>query len=712
MAQTAAGADVTTLAGVTTSAPERAAAPAAVAAAPERPVVFLSEVVVGGLIVATGLLAWAALALAHLGWFSLGAVLAVWAVVVIGLGFACRRCAPVRVRLDRTASVGVLGLAVIAGVMFFPGFRYGVTDKDPGGYVAHAMAISRTGSYQLVDPTLDGRLPHGPVLTSRGARFAGVWLRSADSDAIIPQFYHLWPALLAVSDSAAGEAGLGNTAPVLGVLALLAAALALRRAVLAAPWGSPAAGLACGGLAGLLLATNMLEVWQSKYPSSEISAQLLFLGSLFAVVLAITTGWRAAAAAAGLLTGIGWLDRGDGILLVGLGVAGIAVLIALRRWDARATWFTAGLAVVVPHALWQAYSYDAAGRYSADNRVPSLPKFAAAVIVLLLLGIALRRVGPRVAAALEHRRHQVRVGALVTVAAAALLVLGFLRPRLFGESTAIISGRVQRTYDEQILARLSWFVSTPGFLLMLVGIAIVALRRWGAALWALTVPLLLFFPVYAYKAHNSSRLLWWSRRYLPNVLPLVLVLIALALGMGLTVGLAALWRRRALVWSTRVAALGAAAALTLWFAGQSAPLRQHQEFGSPSFAISARIAKAAGGTQGVFLWQPPPACCLYAEQLFGSAIWLERDQISALLPTPPDFKRGYISDFEQAFPGQPVFVVWHSQAAPNIPGVQLQLVDRIQTSLSYWEESELHRPDHAVPLPVDFAIYRVLSPAP
>ena len=83
--------------------------------------------------------------------------------------------------------------------MVFPGFHYGVTDKDPGGYVAHAMSIARTGSYKIIDPTLDGRIPGGPVLTSPGARFPGVWERGDGSDVIIPQFYHLWPALMAVS---------------------------------------------------------------------------------------------------------------------------------------------------------------------------------------------------------------------------------------------------------------------------------------------------------------------------------------------------------------------------------------------------------------------------------------------------------------------------------------------------------------------------------
>ncbi len=604
-----------------------------------RPVLNLSELVVGGALLAVALLAWGALALAHLGWFSLGAALGLWAAACIVVVAVCWRWAPVSVRFDRAGCAGVIVVGAFALFMVLPGFHYGVTDKDPGGYVAHAMSIARTGSYKIVDPTLDGRIPGGPVLTSPGARFPGVWERGDGSDVIIPQFYHLWPALLAVSTSAGGETGISNTAPLLGVLAILAAALALRRAVACAPWGSETIGLACGAVAGLLLSTNMLEVWQAKYPSSEISAQMLFVGTLLALVVPLTTRLAPGRRRGGVLVGIGFLDRADGVLLVLLAAAALAAVIAARRWDAAPPGSPAGLAIVLPHALWQAYSYDAAGRYSSANRLPRLPKLTLAILALLAIGFALRRVGPRGAPADRQRRVQVRLGLAVTVAAAGLVALGFLRPRLFGASYGLFHGVRARTFDEQIMARLSWFVSVPGFALMLIGVAVVALRRWGGALWIITAPLLVIFPVYAYKARNSTRLMWWSRRYLPTVLPLVMLLIALALGVALT---AVIQRRHQVlgwlggrrVWALRLAAVASIIGLLAFYLGESWPLRNHDEFGG-SFAISSRIAADAGGKQGVFLWQHPPGCCLYAEQLFGSAIWLERNQVSALLPAKP-----------------------------------------------------------------------------
>jgi hypothetical protein len=675
-----------------------------------RPTLELSELLLGAAVFAVALLAWIALALADLGWFSLGAVLGVWVPAFAAIALACRRWAPITVRVDRAGSVGMLALAVIAGFMMFPGFHYGATDKDPGGYVAHGISISRTGSYEIIDPTLDGRIPGGPVLesTTNLARFPGVWERDGHSDVVVPQFYHLWPALLAVSWSAAGEGGISNTAPLLGVLAVLAAALALRRAVRSAPWGSERVALACGAIAGLLLSTNMLEVWQAKYPSSEISDQMLFLGALLGLVIALTTGWRPAAGAAGVLVAVSFLDRADGFLLILMAVAALAGIIAIRRWDARVTWFAVGLAIVLPHSLWQAYSYDAAGRYTAANNVPSLAKLTAACLGLLLLGLVLRWIGPRIAGWLGRARIQGRVGWLVTAVAALLLALGYLRPHLFGVNYATLSGVRQRTWDEQTLNRLSWFISTPAFLLMLVGIAIVALRRWGGALWILTAPLLAIFPVYGYRARNSVRLMWWSRRFVPTVLPLVMILAGLALGVAMMAiaAKATGWRgvlSGQRIWVLRLAALASVAGLLAFYLNESWPLRKHQEWGG-SFALTSRIAADAGGKQGVFLWQNVPVGG--AASLFGAAIWLERGQVSALLPKDPSQFAAYVRSFQKGFPGQPVFVIWNGARAPKVAGLTLAVTDRVLMTLPAWEQSVDHRPRGIQNVPINFVIYR------
>jgi hypothetical protein len=113
---------------------------------------------------------------------------------------------------------------------------------------------------------------------------------------------HLWPALLATANDIGGFTGLFNTVSLLGVIAVgLAVAVARRIAGLPAAW-----------LTAALLPTNMLEVWQAKYPTAEIFGQMLFMGTMLGVILAIQMGWRSAAATAGVLLSLSYLERAVG----------------------------------------------------------------------------------------------------------------------------------------------------------------------------------------------------------------------------------------------------------------------------------------------------------------------------------------------------------------------------------------------------------------
>ncbi|MCW2666426.1 MAG: hypothetical protein JWN57_1388, partial [Frankiales bacterium] len=622
----------------------------------------------------------------------------------------------VRWRGDRGGVVVALLCAAVAGALTVPGFSYGVADKDPGGYVTHAVEISRSGDYAFVDPLLSSGAP--VQLTSPGARFPGIWIRGArDADGscgadrngctIVPQFYHLWPALLAVSYDVAGFGGLFATVPLMGVLSVLLLVAVLRRvgdALL--PATRPSAGLVAGLAGGLLLATNMLQVWQTRFPTTEVLAQALFLGALLGVVVTLQTGWRPAAGFAGLMVGVGWLNRSDGFLLVLLAVAVGAVLLTVRRWDPRASWFAAGLGVVVPHALVQ--GYHLARPYTDANPHVSLGQWALLVGGCLGLALVLRTFlrAPLAAAVagLERRRVQVGLGLLVVLGAAGLLALGFLRARLFGADLFDYNGREIRSFDEQIMPRLTWFLGLPAFALMLGGLLVVAVRRWSASVWAVVIPTLLLFPVYGYTASNSTRLMWWTRRYIPTVLPGILVLVALA------IAFAVVWRYRGRAW-LRVPAGLALAGLVAFFLSQSLPLRSHDEWGG-SLDITERVAGLAGAEQGLYLWEPlgspGQACCASTTQLFATSVWLVHGQVSGLLPTDPGQRAALVADYRARFPTMAIFVLADRGEVPQgLDPAALTPVDHIVTTLPMWEESNDERPDEAREIPVDLSIWRV-----
>jgi hypothetical protein len=673
----------------------------------DRSVLTATDLLAGGSVLVVALLAWASLVLAHVGHHSLvGSVLlglaglaAVVAVAVLG----GRR---VRFRADAGGVLVALVCAGIAAALTFPGFSYGVSDKDPGGYMAHAVEIAHSGSYSFTDPILAAKGPNGqplPVqLSSPSARLAGIWIKDEGSPKIVPQFYHLWPALLATAYDADGYDGIRFVVPLAGVLAVLLLVALLRRVGNAL--AGPTAGLVAAGAGGLLLSTNMLEVWQARYPTTEVFAEALYLGALLGIVVALQTRWRPAAGVAGLLVGIGWLNRADGLLLVLLSVGVGAALLVTRRWDSRATWFGAGLAGVVPHALRQAYDYAYA--YTVGNKIPPLSKVVAIVAAVAVLAVVLRLLAGRpvrwLTSQLERRQVQVVLGLLVCAGAGGLMVLGFLRPRLFGQDLFLYNGRMIRSYDEQILHRLSWFFTLPGFVVMLLGLAVVALRRWHASVWAVVLPTLVLFPLYGYTASNSTRMLWWTRRYVPTVMPGVFVLVALAVAFGFV------WRYRghAVLRIPSVLALGGLVAV---FLSQSLPLRSHDEW-KGSLQIAQQISDLSPGAQGIYLWEHQQPCCMGPTQLFAIPVWLAHGEVSVLLPADPGRRTEIIDDYAAAFPGRPMFVLADGGPLPDgIDPARVTPAAHITAQLPMWDESDTERPSRSHEVPVDLRVWRLTT---
>jgi hypothetical protein len=394
-----------------------------------------------------------------------------------------------------------------------------------------------------------------------------------------------------------------------------------------------------------------------------------------------------------MFIGIGWLARPDGLLLVGLALAALCFLWAASRWDGRCTAFAIGLLLVVPHAAWQAWWY--ARYYNLINGVPTgrtvLIGSLTLVAVALVAQLLLRRRPPH---SLSPRGRK-QVGIAVVTAVAGAVVLGFLRPRLFGAAYQDFHGPPVRSYDEQALRRLSWFLTLPGIALFVAGVGVVALRRWSAAVWALVLPGLLVMPIYCYSSRNSSRLMWWGRRFVPLVLPTVVVLVAIALAYGL--------RHRLL----RPVAAVLVLYLSATFLTQSMPLRRHDEFGGAR-AVVGEVADIARG--GVILWEPG-RCCTSATRLFAVPVWLDTGVVGSPVPTDPRFRPEYVRQVLGAFHDQPVFVAWSGTTSPDGLGqVALTPERHLVTDLPVWQESDLSRPDRPRSVHVDFTIWRLAPP--
>lgn len=675
----------------------RAGSPADVGGARPR----LSEVLALWAVVAVAVAGTAGLVLAHAGDLTSTTALCTTAGVVAVTAVVGLRLAPHGLRLD----VAAVAVAVLAGaaalLLFLPGAPYALADKDPGVYVVHSFAIARDGATSIEDP-LRAADPDLPVFDyTSGARFPGLRHDPDDDTLITPQFFHLWPVLQSFAVDAAGERGAFTLTPVLAALSVVVLGLAARAAL------DGREGDVAGLAVTALVATNMVQVWQAKYPSSEILAQLLVSGGLLAAAVAVRTRWGPAAAIAGFLATASFLARPDGLLVLVLAAVALGALVVVRAPARPVGWFAAGLLVPLPYALYNAYVR--AEEYSLGNGLPELP-----VVLAVLGGIAVTAAllrGIRWAAARRRARredddrapdgHPVAptvVRALLTVASGAVFAGLWFRGELLGEDLIDYGDRTIRSLDELNLRRLAWFLTVPGIVAAWAGLVALVWRRPLLVRLAVVVaPGLLVAPLYLWEARNSPQLMWWSRRYVPAVIPTFLLLAGTLVAFALT-------GRR---WWARIGGLALFGYLVVAQLGQSLPLRRFEEM-EGSWEVLERLDAIPEG-EAVFLWPEGPGGHVPGASLGGS-LWFLHDRPGTVLPAE-DTEQSVVDAHQRAFPDREVYVVTsHGTDLPaGLDPEAFELVAELVGELRSLERPLEEVPTEVLTLPYDLRVYRYLG---
>ena len=709
----------------------------------------------------------AGLIMAQIGHFSLVSTAILTIVLGLVVVAVVLRLGLPRIVMDAGTVIVLVVVAIFAAWLYFPGFHYGAGDRDPGVYMEVADHIARTGALKMQFP-LYGQAPVSII--SPGALWPGIWLTNETNGTIIPQFYHMWSAMLAVGWKLHGLGGAANLNPLLGVFASMMMVLVGRRL-----WGTWA-----GAIAAVLLTANMMQVWQAKYPTTEILSQLLFLAAVLALLIAVQSGSRAAAFVGGLFIGITYIARPDGLVMVLLGLGAAGVIWILRRAGARTFWYVIGIAVPSIYGVYQAYVW--AGPYT-DANLPSGKKILVAVVAVAVLVVVLRYLPNPVLAwvkAIIDSPTKQRLGAwIVAIGTVVLFAVAVVRPK-FGFEYWDYNGTVIRSFDERSLWWLSWFFTWPGLLIALLGAVMLVLKqRRSPSNWVVLYPIGVLIPLYLWHARNSAYLMWWGRRFVPVAVPGLILLITVVLTAGW-------WWRSSVARKPVVVGEGAplvsvakggtspmadvregaspvsdvgdvappvsdvgdgaspvsdvgdgappvrvrlimkgvgllaAAGLLAVFLVQSVPLRSHDESGG-IYNLTGQVAALAPTGQGIFVIDQGGPCCERTAQLIGSPLWLQYDQLSMPMPISPNSVPNSAATISNVkayltkLPDKQVFVVIDNtgkRAAAvksGLSALKMSEVLHVQQTVQYWQQSSKQRPDAAVPFPVDFTVYRVTS---
>ena len=346
---------------------------------------------------------WLAFTLAELGIFSAWLHLLVLLLICAGCAVVARRRGALRlpqaplgivarsvaaapdVRAWLAANWETLAFAavgVVFAVLVARPFEVVLGARDAGVYANTGFAIARHGGIvqhdALVAQIGQDRASADPALRDAAAqaetnflgvqdreRFIATRLRTAGffiydgelaSGRVVPQFFHLYPAWIGLLASLLGLQGGLLATGLMGLLGVWSVGMLGRR--LAGPW--------VGLLAMSFLALNGVQVWFSRYSTSESTAQFLTFAGLYAFAAAQhamageQAGGRQATCAArhalfaALLAGIAFgqiaLTRIEFLLLAGPLTAYLLYTWLTRRWRRPHTIMAAGLGIVLLQA--------------------------------------------------------------------------------------------------------------------------------------------------------------------------------------------------------------------------------------------------------------------------------------------------------------------------------------------------------------------------
>lgn len=480
--------------------------------------------------------------LAELGLFSLRLLLGLLVGLSCLLGLLIwRERIPFRLPRPAWGDILPLFLALLVGVLAFRPHQYVLGSGDAGSYTNIGVSIARTGGILLHDPTLatldpgmaqrellfsDIPMPHMATMYHHIPAFLVTDLASGK---VMPQFYHLFPTWIAIGYDLFGLRGCLYVTPLFAVLAALAIYFA----------GQAIFGRWAGLAGSLLLSANLVQVWFSRYPTSEIFSQY-FLFSSFAVLVPYLqpagpdqrrARWNAGQGvlAGGALAAL-LHTRVDSLLaLVPVVLWGVYLLVLRReRWRAHLPFF---LVLTVAGVHFALYLLCFTLRYTLGSL---LGLYSYLLRPVRFAALALLGGGGFIAVAFLSRcgwlkRHEglVRWICIVLLSGLALFAY-FIWPAITPPQTVTYyTWPESQTFtfaNDENLVRLGWYLTPWGILLGVLGL-LEAIRREPSSRIAFFLGVFLLYGViYIYHGADTPVHIHAVRRYVPMVIP------ALALG--------------------------------------------------------------------------------------------------------------------------------------------------------------------------------------
>lgn len=420
------------------------------------------------------------LTLAQLGLFSLINLIVSLFLISIFLYFIFKK-SNTRLELIPTISLNLEIIIVICLIfstifLFFQPFPWIAGDRDPGVYVSTGVNIAKTGSIFIKDPLLaqmntsiqealydvEPSSIYGFISWENPNfkfLFPGFFITDLGSGTVVPQFLQIFPVWIAIFYSIFGLTGIFYVNPIFGLLSIGSFYILGKKLF---SW--KVAALAC-----FLLVLSFAQIWYARYPFAEIMTQFFILSGFATFIHFNRTYDRYLAVISGMLFGLSFLTKFDGIfLLIPLSIY-YMYLILCKKWNRSQFYFLFTLLIILIYC-------------SFDYFVFTKP------YINLMLDIATKS-----------------------------------PPSITGTKLNIFNIILTNTNI------LSWYQSSTGILLAIIGFVIILMKKDNPEKILLVFVASMFTAVYLLKLEATNPPPWIVRRFVPIVFPLFALFASYAL---------------------------------------------------------------------------------------------------------------------------------------------------------------------------------------
>jgi hypothetical protein len=413
----------------------------------------------------------------------------------------------------RVAAVAVaVAATVVNGAL--PG-EHMQTGRDGGTYTATAGWIVSDG-----DLIIDAARP--PFDDTEGlGYFAAGFHEIVDDGPLYAQFMHAFPSMMATIDAAAGLDVMVRTNALLGGLALLLLFAFAERLVRPVP----------ALLVQVALAVNLVFIYFTRAPFSELLTMGMIFGGLWALDRAVDGRDRTTGLVAGSLLGGAFLARLDGLVVLLMLLLALLPPVVSGRMRRVAPWVLAGMGITTAVAAVDLFVF---APFYVELHVSFLVPLALAFLAVAgLAAFARTRQGRALTTAVLRHRAGIALGLAVLIAVAGIVAYALrpsLPPATWDRTTPIGFLQQQegepvneaRTYAEDTARWLAWYLGLPALAAGVAGWAWMT-REVSAARIGRLVPFLTTFSgltvLYVWKPSITPDHIWADRRFLPVVLP-------------------------------------------------------------------------------------------------------------------------------------------------------------------------------------------------